>query len=90
LNLCIARAPGFNAAAPFSFFGIRPTLFRWTLYSLQRGFDETLALLDYYQLIVLDAREALDQSVGPMNFKIGASTFSQTEVESAIIHRVKA
>ena len=86
LNLRIARAPGFNAAAPFHFFVFGRILLRWTLYALQRGLDETLAFLDGYQLIVLDAREALDQAVGPMNFKIGSGTLSQTEMESAIIH----
>ena len=87
-NLRFARAPGLhrhgarficgNSAGPDC------------LDSRQRGNDNPLAFLNGHQLIGRDARKALDQTIGPVDLKIGMSILPQSEMEPAIIHRIEA
>jgi hypothetical protein len=44
------------------------------------------SFLDGDELIRLNSRESLNQTIGPVNFQIGMTTCSQAEVKPAIVH----
>jgi hypothetical protein len=72
--------------APFLFLGISRHLPRPLLDTLQRGFANPLAFLNSHKLVVFDARKTFDQTVSPMDLKIGMGAPSEPKMEPAIIH----
>jgi hypothetical protein len=68
----------FRQCAPFLF---RCVLLRW-----KRRLRDATPFLNGDDLICLNSRESLNQTIGPVNFQISMVAGSQSEVKPAIVH----